>query len=133
MANMKRTAAKSTGGKAPRNQLARKAAWKIKLMPYENSVCVSRWGPGTVALPKIRKLQKGTEFLIRKLPFQSLVREVAENLKPGVRWLAGAIEALQHTTEAMIIELFEEAQIAAIQAKRVTIVLKEIVLAFDGS
>ena len=55
--------------------------------------------------------------------------EVAEDRKPGVRWQAGAIEALQHATEAMIIELFEEAQTAAIHAKRVTIMPKDIALA----
>ena len=98
MANTKQTAAKSGGGKAPRKQLAQKAARKIKPIPAENAVRVSRWRPGTVALREIRKLQKGTELLISKLPFQRLVREVAEDRKPGVRCQAGAIEALQHTT-----------------------------------
>ena len=120
---------KFTGGKAPGNQLAQKVARKIKPIPAENAVRVSRWRPGTAALREIRKLQKGTELLIRKLPFQRLVREVAEDRKPGVRLQAGAIDSLQHTTEAMIIELFEEAQIAAIQAKRVTIMPKDIALA----
>ena len=129
MANTKQTAAKSTGGKAPRKQLAQKAARKIKPISAENAVRVSRWRPGTVALREIRKLQKSTELLIRKLPFQRLVREVAEDRKPGVRWQAGAIEALQHTTEAMMVELFEEAQTAAIHAKRVAIMPKDIALA----
>ena len=116
MANTKQTAGKSTGGRLPCSQLAQNAARKIKPIPAENAVRVSRLRPGTAALSEILKLQKGTELLIRKLPFQRLVREVAEERKPGA-------------IEAMIIELFEEAWIAAIHAKRVTIMPEDIALA----
>lgn len=46
-----------------------------------------RFRPGTVALREIRRYQKSTELLIRKLPFQRLVREIAQDFK--VRWLFG--------------------------------------------
>jgi histone H3 len=74
MARTKQTARKSTGGKAPRKQLATKAARKSA--PTTGGVKKPhRYRPGTVALREIRKYQKSTELLIRKLPFQRLVRE----------------------------------------------------------
>lgn len=74
MARTKQTARKSTGGKAPRKQLATKAARKSA--PATGGVKKPhRFRPGTVALREIRKYQKSTELLIRKLPFQRLVRE----------------------------------------------------------
>ena len=75
MARTKQTARKSTGGKAPRFQLAPKAA--RKQAPSAGGVKKPhRYRPGTVALREIRRYQKGTELLIRKLPFQRLVREI---------------------------------------------------------
>ncbi|WP_143213447.1 hypothetical protein, partial [Acinetobacter baumannii] len=74
MARTKQTARKSTGGKAPRKQLATKAARKSA--PATGGVKKPhRYRPGTVALREIRRYQKSTELLIRKLPFQRLVRE----------------------------------------------------------
>jgi histone H3 len=51
--------------------------------------------PGTVALREIRKYQKSTELLIRKLPFQRLVRELAQDFKNDLRFQSAAISALQ--------------------------------------
>ena len=69
MARTKQTARKSTGGKAPRKQLATKAARKSA--PSTGGVKKPhRYRPGTVALREIRRYQKSTELLIRKLPFQ---------------------------------------------------------------
>eukprot|EP01024_Parvocaulis_polyphysoides_P016900 TRINITY_DN17486_c1_g1_i3.p4 TRINITY_DN17486_c1_g1~~TRINITY_DN17486_c1_g1_i3.p4 ORF type:complete len:109 (+),score=12.41 TRINITY_DN17486_c1_g1_i3:136-462(+) len=80
MARTKQTARKSTGGKAPRKQLATKAARKSA--PATGGVKKPhRYRPGTVALREIRKYQKSTELLIRKLPFQRLVREIAQEFK----------------------------------------------------
>ncbi|KAE8693246.1 histone H3.3 [Hibiscus syriacus] len=80
MARTKQTARKSTGGKAPRKQLATKAARKSA--PTTGGVKKPhRYRPGTVALREIRKYQKSTELLIRKLPFQRLVREIAQDFK----------------------------------------------------
>ncbi|ODV88256.1 hypothetical protein CANARDRAFT_5550 [[Candida] arabinofermentans NRRL YB-2248] len=71
MARTKQTARKSTGGKAPRKQLASKAARKSA--PTTGGVKKPhRYKPGTVALREIRRFQKSTELLIRKLPFQRL-------------------------------------------------------------
>lgn len=126
MARTKQTAGKSTGGKAPRKELAAKAARKSNPIDEARR---RRFRSGTVALREIRKLQKSTELLIAKAPFQRLVREVAEGYLQGVRFQEGAIEALQHTTEDFFVHLFEEAQVAAIHAKRVTIAPKDIALA----
>jgi hypothetical protein len=77
MARTKQTARKSTGGKAPRKQLATKAARKSA--PATGGVKKPhRYRPGTVALREIRRYQKSTDLLIRKLPFQRLVREIAQ-------------------------------------------------------
>lgn len=79
MARTKQTARKSTGGKAPRKQLATKAARKSA--PATGGVKKPhRYRPGTVALREIRRYQKSTDLLIRKLPFQRLVREVAQGM-----------------------------------------------------
>uniref|UniRef100_A0A3B5K558 Zgc:173552 n=1 Tax=Takifugu rubripes TaxID=31033 RepID=A0A3B5K558_TAKRU len=73
MARTKQTARKSTGGKAPRKQLATKAARKSA--PATGGVKKPhRYRPGTVALREIRRYQKSTELLIRKLPFQRPAR-----------------------------------------------------------
>ena len=54
-----------------------------------------RYKPGTVALREIRRYQKSTELLIRKLPFQRLVREIAQDFKTDLRFQSSAIGALQ--------------------------------------
>lgn len=94
MARTKQTARKSTGGKAPRKQLATKAARKSA--PSTGGVKKPhRYRPGTVALREIRRYQKSTELLIRKLPFQRLVREIAQDFKTDLRFQSAAIGALQ--------------------------------------
>ncbi|PAN06645.2 hypothetical protein PAHAL_1G277200 [Panicum hallii] len=80
MVRTKQTARKSTGGKAPRKQLASKAARKSA--PTTGGVKKPHhYRPATVALREIRKYQKSTELLIRKLPSQRLVREIAQDFK----------------------------------------------------
>ena len=85
--------------------------------------------PGTVALREIRKYQKSTELLIRKLPFQRLVREIAQDFKTDLRFQSSAVLALQEAAEAYLVGLFEDTNLAAIHAKRVTIMPKDIQLA----
>ncbi len=80
-----------------------------------------RYRPGTVALREIRKYQKSTELLIRKLPFQRLVREIAQDFKTDLRFQSSAVLALQEAAEAYLVGLFEDTNLAAIHAKRVTI------------
>ena len=128
MARTKQTARKSTGGKAPRKQLATKAA--RKRCPATGGVKKPRrYRPGTVALREIRRYQKGTELLIKKMPFQRLVREIAQDFKMDLRWQSSAINALQEASEAYLVKLFEDANLCAIHAKRVTIMPKDIWLA----
>ena len=125
MARTKQTARKSTGGKAPRKQLATKQARKSApgmKKPH-------RYKPGTVALREIRKYQKSTELLIRKLPFQRLVREVAQEFKSDLRFQSNAVLALQEAAESYMVSLFEDINLCAIHAKRVTIMNKDIALA----
>ncbi|KAI9444605.1 histone H3 [Lactarius indigo] len=111
MARTKQTARKSTGGKAPRKQLATKAARKTAAAATTGGVKKPhRFRPGTVALREIRRYQKSTELLIRKLPFQRLVREIAQDFK--------AVMALQEAAEAYLVSLFEDTNLAAIHAKR---------------
>ena len=119
---------KSTGGKAPRKQLASKAARKSA--PSTGGVKKPhRYKPGTVALREIRRFQKSTELLIRKLPFQRLVREIAQDFKTDLRFQSSAIGALQEAVEAYLVGLFEDTNLCAIHAKRVTIQKKDMQLA----
>jgi len=128
MARTKQTARKSTGGKAPRKALATKAARKSK--PNTGGVKKPhRFRPGTVALRQIRKYQKSHELLIRKLPFQRLVREVAQDFKTDLRFESHALMALQEASEAYLVSIFEDCNLCAIHAKRVTIFPKDIQLA----
>ena len=88
-----------------------------------------RYCPGTKALGEIRRYQKSTELLIRKLPFQRLVKEIARKLKEDVRFASHAIMAIQEATEAYIVSLFEDVNMCAIHAHRVTIMPRDIQLA----
>ena len=88
-----------------------------------------RYRPGTVALREIRKYQKSTELLLRKMPFQRLVREIASAYRSDVRFQASAIRALQEASEAYIVGLFEDTNLVAIHGKRVTIFPKDLQLA----
>ena len=88
-----------------------------------------RYRSGTVALREIRRYQSTTELLIRKLPFSRLVREVAQDCKTGLRFQPQAIGALQEAAEAYLVGSFEDTNLCAIHAKRVTIMPKDIQLA----
>lgn len=116
---------KSTSGKAPRSQLATKAARKAHQPAIKKP---RRFRPGTVALREIRRYQKSGELLLRRLPFQRLVREVAQDMKNDLRFQASAILALQEASEAYLVSVLEDANLCAIHAKRVTIMPKDIQL-----
>ena len=64
-----------------------------------------------------------------KLPFQRLVREIAMEYKGELRFQSSAILALQEATEAYLVSLFEDTNLCAIHAKRVTIMPKDMQLA----
>lgn len=132
MARTKQIALKSTDGKAPRRKvITSKAAFKSA----PNATLakkVHRFRPGTVALREIRRYQKSTELLIRKLPFQRLVREIAQNvqnLAHDLRFQSSAIAALQEASEAYLVSLFEDTNLCALHAGRVTIMPKDMQLA----
>jgi histone H3 len=110
-------------GKAPPAGMAAVAVRKQK---------AHRFRPGTVALMQIRRYQKSTELLIRKKPFQRLVREVASKLSilgSGLRFDSLSLLALQEASEAYAVKLFEDTNLVAIHAKRVTIMPRDMRLA----
>jgi histone H3 len=150
MARTKQTARKSTGGKAPRMILhTRKSAPATGGVKKPH-----RYRPGTKALLAIRRYrqctqqhcnsvrcsvrgvssflsawfacstEKSTDLLIRKLPFQRLVREIAQDFKNDLRFQGSAILALQEAAESYLVGLFEDTNLCAIHAKRVTIMPK---------
>ena len=88
--------------KAPRKQLQPKTQKKKKgsggkTLPasQQGTRKPHRYWLGTVALQEIQCYQKSTELLIRKLPFQRLVREIAQDLgKMSIHFQSGAIIAL---------------------------------------
>ena len=128
MARTKQTARKSTGRKAPRRQLATMAARKNTPV-WGGIKKPHRFRPGIVALRQIRKYQKSTELLIRKLPFQRLVREIAQDYKCDLRFQTTALMALQEAAEAYMVGLMEDTNLCAIHAKRVTIMPRDMQLA----
>mmetsp|Transcript_13294 Transcript_13294/g.53641 ORF Transcript_13294/g.53641 Transcript_13294/m.53641 type:complete len:140 (-) Transcript_13294:541-960(-) len=89
-----------------------------------------RYKPGTLALKEIRKFQKSTELLIRKAPFCRLVREISNEVSPEpFRYTAESLLAIQEATEDFLVHLFEDCNLCAIHAKRVTIMPKDLQLA----
>ncbi|MBW0470085.1 hypothetical protein O181_009800 [Austropuccinia psidii MF-1] len=94
-----------------------------------------RYRPGTVALREIRHYQKSTDLLMRKLPFARLVREIAIDFavatesRVPLRWQSSALLALQEAAEAYLVHIFEDTNLCAIHAKRVTIMKRDMELA----
>lgn len=132
MARTKQTARKSTGGKsggkAPKKHLSTKAVRKS--LPAEGGLKKPhRFRPGTVALREIRRFQKSTDLLLRKLPFQRLVREITQDFRAELRFQSSAVMALQEASEAYLVALFEDTNLCAIHSKRVTIMPKDMQLA----
>jgi len=112
-----------------RSALATKAARKTCVVTPAGAVKKHRYRPGTLALREIRRYQKDTSLLIRKLPFQRLVREIAGYIKSDLRFQSTAILALQEAAEAYLVGVFEDTNLCAIHAKRVTITPKDMQLA----
>ena len=88
-----------------------------------------KYRPGTVVLREIRRYQKSSELLIPRMPFQRLVREIAQVHNSYVRFQSSAILALQESAEAYLVGLLEDSNLCAIHAKRVTIMPKDMQLA----
>ncbi|KAL4701307.1 hypothetical protein H8959_015311, partial [Pygathrix nigripes] len=128
MARTKQTARKATAWQAARKPLATKAAAK-RAPPRGGIKKPHRYKPGTLALQEIRKYQKSTQLLLRKLPFQRLVREIAQAISLDLRFQSAAIGALQEASEAYLVNLFEDTNLCAIHAGRVTIMPGDMQLA----
>ncbi len=131
MARTKQTARKnaSQSQKAPRKQIVVSKAARKSAPALAGVKKPHRYRPGTVALREIKKYQKSTELLIRKLPFQKLVREIASSFKSDLRFQSSAVLALQEASESYLVGLFEDTNLCAIHAKRVTIMPKDMMLA----
>ena len=127
MARTKRTARKDEVGrkrsafvkKQPRSQ---RGQAMMQQQPH-------RYWPGTVTLREIRRYQKSTELLIRKLPFQHLVCKILQGYGVGYRVTPAMMMALQEAAEVYLVQLLEDSNLCAIHAKRITIQPKDIQLA----
>ena len=138
MARVKQTIRRHTAGKvvgktlATKSPAARKAAAPgggRKETAPGGIKKPHRYRPGTVALREIRRYQKGTELLMRKAPFQRLVKEIAQDFaKSPKRMQATAVQALQEADEAFGVTCFEDSNLCAIHAKRVTVMPKDLQL-----
>jgi len=141
MAKVKQTARKSTAGasfsvgkKKMRQKLQTKRhetrGQRVKPAEKVKEKKKRRYRPGMLALKEIRQYQRSTDLLLRRLPFQRLVREIMQSTGiADLRIQAVALEALQHAAEAYLVLLFEDTNLCAIHAKRVTIMPKDIQLA----
>ena len=95
--------------------------------------------PGPVALHEICQYQKTTECLIKKSPFQKLIWNISQEYwicpqglgtpSMQVRFQSAAITALQEAAENFIVGLFEDVNLLAVHAKRVTVMPRDIKLA----
>ena len=105
--------------KQPRSQAGQPLA---QHQPY-------RYRPGTVALKEIRKYQKSTDLLIRKLPFQCLVHKILQGFNVELRVTPAMVMALQEAAEVYLVQLLEDLNLCVIHVKCVTIQPKDIQLA----
>ena len=120
---------------ARKDEVGRKPSTFVKKQPRSQTgqamvqQQLHRYQPGTVALREIRRYQKSTELLIRKLPFQCLVHEILQGYGVGYRVTLAMMMALQEAAEAYLVQLLEDSNLCAIHAKRITIQPKDIQLA----
>ncbi|ORX80608.1 histone-fold-containing protein [Anaeromyces robustus] len=119
-----------------RNATEARRTYSKTIPSKTNIIRKRRYKPGVLALKEIRKYQRSTNLLIRKLPFARLVREIAQDvLRRGpfsmdeVRWHSSALLALQEASECYLTHLLEDSNLCAIHAKRVTLMQKDIQLA----
>ena len=126
------------GGKQPRKHLS----WKLLQLGATSTRGIKRPHcnrPGMVVLREIRRYQKSTECLIKRSPFQKLIREISQEYRvcpqgPGtpsiqMRFQSTAIATLQEAAENFIVGLFEDVNLSAVHAKRVTVMLQDVRIA----
>ncbi|KAJ2829661.1 centromeric DNA-binding histone H3-like protein cse4 [Coemansia erecta] len=134
-----RTPTRSSSTRTPtRTPTARRGGKTVPARALTSPVRKRRTPNGIKALREIRMYQKSTDTLIAKLPFARVVREIAQDYvsdythsgtPTGLRWQSSAILALQEASEAFLVHLFEDANLCALHAKRVTIMQRDIQLA----
>jgi histone H3 len=129
MPRIKQTARKAAPGHGPAKTLAKKKRPSMTDPKTGEARKPQRWRPGTVALREIRRYQKSTELLIRRLPFQRLVRCIAQDFRTDLRFTKDAILALQESAESYLVGLFEDVNLACIHRKAITISPKDMQLA----
>ena len=127
MSRTKQAAIKCAGGKSVKKLLAAKVSSNFNC--GAGGVKKRRYRAGIVALKEIRRYQKSAELLIRKFPFQRLVREIAQKLRSDLRFQSAAVMALQEASESYLVGLFEDTNLCALHAKRVTIMPRDMLLA----
>ena len=130
MARTKHTARKALDGAAMGTvQASRNIAVKAQRKPPPHQMQKKRrFRPGTLALREIQWYQKSTDLLIRRAPFQRVMYEIVRSFRNDLRIQAVAIKGLQEAAEAYLVGLFEDSNLCAIHAKRVTIMPKDVQL-----
>jgi histone H3 len=122
---MNSKASVATGSKASKVEKAKK-----KTAPAEGGVKREhRWRPGTVALREIKRYQKQTTLMLAKAPFQRFVRAICDGIDGQLRFQSQALLALQEAAESYLTGLFEDSNLLAIHANRVTVMKKDLLLA----
>ena len=130
MARTKQVARKSCTLRIQKKKLpTKKTGRKSAQAPCIGVVMGKRFRPGVVAMKEIRKYQRTAENLIKRRPFQRLVRDIVQTFTNHIRFMRGALAALQEAAEAHLVELFEKAYQCSIHAKRVTLMCKDLQLA----
>ena len=141
----RRSTPKPASNKTPvkgRKQARKHLSWKLLQLGATPTGGIKKphcYRPGMVALREIRRYQKLTECLIKRSPFQKLIREISQEYHicpqgPGtpsmqVRFQFTAIAALQEAAENFIVGLFQDINLLAVHAKRVTVMPMDIRLA----
>jgi histone H3 len=123
-----KTVHRSTGGKAPRKTAGKHVGHKAPMREPKstNEKKPHRFKPGTVALREIKKMQKSTDTIIPRRPFERLLKFIMSEFKPEARIQAVAVDALQQALEAYLVANLEDSQLCAIHAKRITVMPKDL-------
>ena len=115
----------ATGSKASKSEKIMK-----KTAPAEGGMKRKhRFKAGTVALREIKKYQKATKFMLLRAPFQRFIRSICDGIDGQLRFQSQALLALQEAAESYLTGLFEDANLCAIHANRVTVYKKDMDLA----
>ena len=127
---MKSSASKSKQGVATGSKASKADKAKKKTAPAEGGMKKQRrFRPGTVALREIKRYQKATTFMLAKAPFQRFIRAICDGIDGQLRFQSQALIALQEAAESYLTGLFEDANLCAIHASRVTVMKKDLELA----